>query len=54
MIGKVTVGFEPITLRSEVWFSTNWANRGLDVTYYFNDFYVYMYFLYQCKHWYKF
>ena len=49
-----TAGLEPTTLKFEDWCSTDCASRSWWELYYFNDLITYMYFRYQCIHWFKF
>ena len=50
-----TVGREPTALRFEVGRSTIWSNRAWRKLYNcLKNLYTYMYFRYQCIHWYKF
>ena len=48
------VGLEPTTLSFEVWCSTDWTNQACWKLCYLNGRYTYMYFRYQCIHWFKF
>ena len=47
------MGLEPTTLSFEVWCSTDWTNQACWKLCYLNGRYTYMYFRYQCIHWFK-
>ena len=50
----LTVGFEPRILRFVTRCLTDWASRDWWNLFFNSDLYTYMYFRYQCIHWYKF